>query len=202
MPDWRTHYEIRDKLEREGVIVIVDPELRKKKDDVERVIDQWYEHDLGRSPDPRSFLRLVLALWVEFGAFIERTEHQSMLVRLDRAARERYVKELFECAMRKQSEKCQEMLYDTRRLLYIPSDALALAILHHALDLMVHCLRHRHIEAAESEKMVECAREKLEHYFREGLGVLSWEDIVTRDPRFEERRTPMPRDIFTSCSTR
>jgi len=61
---------------------------------------------------------------------------------------------------------------------------------------MVHCLRHRHIEAAESEKMVECAREKLEHYFREGLGVLSWEDIVTRDPRFEERRTPMPRDIF------
>ena len=48
MPDWRTHYEIRDKLEREGVIVIVDPELRKKKDDVERVIDQWYEHDLGR----------------------------------------------------------------------------------------------------------------------------------------------------------
>ncbi len=197
MPDWRTHYEIRDKLEREGVIVIVDPELRKKKDDVERVIDQWYEHDLGRSPDPRSFWRLVLALWVEFGAFIERTEHQSMLVRSDRAARERYVKELFECAMRdRQSEKCQEILYDTRRLLYIPSDALALAFLHHALDLMVHCLRHRHIETAESEKMVECAQEKLEHYFREGLGVLSWEDIVTRDPRFEERHMPMPRDIF------
>jgi hypothetical protein len=196
MPDWRTHYEIRDKLEREGVIVIVDPELRKKKDDVERVIDQWYEHDLGRSPDPRSFWRLVLALWVEFGAFVERTEHQNMLVRSDRAARKRYVKELFECAMREQSEKCQEMLYDTRRLLYIPSDALALAILHHALDLMVHCLRHRHIEAAESEKMVKCAREKLEHYFKEGLGVLSREDIVTRDPRFEERRTPTPRDIF------
>jgi hypothetical protein len=197
MPDWRTHREIRDKLEREGVIVIVDPELRKRKDDIERIIDAQYEHDLGRSPDPRSFWRLVLALWIEFGAFIERTEHRSVLVGSDRAARERYVEELLECATRGwQGEKCQEMLYDTRRLLYIPPDALALAFLHHALDLMVHCLQHRRIEAAESGKMVECAREMLERYFGEGLGVLDWECIITADPRFEKRRAPTPRDIF------
>jgi hypothetical protein len=129
MPSWKVHKALYEKLSREVEdFVIWTPGLLER---IDKIIDKEYgEHDLGRRAGlegVKSFYRMLTALWLEFGdiydALTESSLHADYFKKLE-----------IERKVRQNPELGQ------RYIMYVPDDVLALATLHHILDVATDCL--------------------------------------------------------------
>jgi len=151
MPSWKLHRKIYEKLsqEVEGFVVWTEGLLDK----IDKIIDAGGEHDLGRRPDPLSFRRLLYELWLEFGDVHDIRSNRFLGLK-SRDKRSEWM-----------NEAIRNGTLDYFNI-YIPDDAIALATLHHMLDLCMECLRKYPIAREEAYLMVVYAEEKLRDYFR------------------------------------
>ncbi|RLG89153.1 MAG: hypothetical protein DRO15_01230 [Thermoprotei archaeon] len=153
MPSWRLHRRIYEKLsqEVEGFAVWTNGLLDK----IDKIIDAGGEHDLGRKPDPLSFQKLLHELWLEFGDIYD-VKNSRFLRLKSRSERLDWEKEAIHMGI----------IWGDDYMIYIPDDAIALATLHHILDLCMDFLYKNPIKEDESHLMVEYAERELRHYAR------------------------------------
>ena len=169
MPSHSLHKSIYLKLmhEVEGFIVWT----RGLLDKVDKILDDLGEHDVGRKPDPESFGRMLFKLWLEFGDVYDTYTGRRLELKTI-GERELWY---YEVGRYERSE---------RYLLYIPDDVLALATLHHILDLCMDYLRTNRIDESESYLMIDYAKNVLIHY-RENLSELKTAVGVSFDKVFD-----------------
>lgn len=155
MPSWKVHKALYEKLSREveGFVVWTLGLLER----IDKIIDKEYgEHDLGRKAGLKgmeSFYRMLRALWLEFGdiydTLTESFLHADYLKKLDIAR-----------------EMLRNPKLAQRYMMYVPDDALALATLHHVLDVATDCLLNTHppITIDRSASLFEQVRESMKGY--------------------------------------
>lgn len=128
-------------------------------DRIDEIIDRDYgEHDLGRGEDPLSFRKLLRALWIEFGDIWDSLSGkflntESVYERLE--WERRFITNPY---------------FQNRYMIYIPDDAIVLAILHHILDLCMHYILNYPLGESEAELMIKYARKALHRYYSELRG--------------------------------
>jgi len=155
MPSWKVHKALYEKLSREVEdFVIWTPGLLER---IDKIIDKEYgEHDLGRRAGlegVKSFYRMLTALWLEFGdiydALTESSLHADYFKKLE-----------IERKVRQNPELGQ------RYIMYVPDDVLALATLHHILDVATDCLLNTYppITIDRSAFLFEQVRELMKDY--------------------------------------
>ena len=148
MPSWPTHRRFYEKFCRETGFRVWTRGLLEK---IDRIIDASGEHDLGRPPDPNSFRKLLRELWLEFGDIYN--------ARLNKFLG---LKDKLECIAWEREAISKGLIWGEEYLVYIPDDAIILALLHHILDLCTYFLRKYPIGRNESHLMVKFVREIFE----------------------------------------
>jgi len=155
MPSWKIHKALYEKLSREVEgFVIWTPNLLER---IDKIIDKEYgEHDLGRRSGLEgvtSFYRMLRALWLEFGDVYDALTgsflHADYFMKLEI---ERKVR--------------QNPKLGRRYMVYVPDDALALATLHHILDVATDRLLNTYppITIDRSALLFEQVREFMKDY--------------------------------------
>jgi hypothetical protein len=152
MPSWNVHRAIYEKLRNEVPgFIIWTPNLLNM---VDKIIDREYgEHDLGRRPDLGSFQRMLRALWLEFGDIYDTLSGKLLYAS-------------YSDKLRVEQEMLSNPRLQEKYMFYIPDDALALATLHHILDVAVDCLLNTYppITIDKSVLIFEHVRSSLGRY--------------------------------------
>jgi hypothetical protein len=152
MPSWRVHEAIYEKLraEVEGFVAWTPGLLER----IDEIIDVAFEeHDLGRRPDVGSFQRMLRVLWLEFGDVYDPSTGK-------------FLHASYSDKLRVEREILLRPEPGQRCMIYVPDDALALATLHHILDVITDVLLNMYppVTIDKSDLLFEVVRRSLGHY--------------------------------------